>query len=267
MAQDQGFTADEIEAIPADKLGQIVRRNQQQVRELARQEAAARAVFTANPKPVVEPEPEDEFAYEEEVDGVKRKVTEKDIAPGIVNAVKKQAQRIKELERKLEQRLAGVEAREAETNTQLLDRVFAEREDVFGAGSINDIEKGSASHSRRMLIVEQVMKDTSHRSLEQKTKKAIDLVYGKSDTEVANPPPAKPAAPKPATKPKSDTKGRITEEEWNAASLKRPTHRNGAAEPPGRDKAISAVAKAMSESVPDENPNRSGETSLDDFPD
>lgn len=260
-ALEQGLTQGEIDSLPPETLTGIVHRNLKMARDMARQQANAATIQTRPQEPAPEPVERDVFEVEVEEEGEKKKYTKKDVHPSILSAVGALEAELKSLK----QQLAGVNAREAESNTQLLDRVFSETSDIFGDGSIREITKDSPEYVRRFKIVEMVQQDRSHRSLEQKTRKAIETIYGKQKpaearTQVAPAAPAVPAAKKPANN------GRITEEEWNAASLKRPTQRTGAAEPAGRSKAISAVAAKIDE-IGTAEPDSPGITSIDDFPD
>ncbi len=267
MAIDQGFTQAEIDAIAPEVLGSILRRNQTQILEMARQQAAARTLQGDNPKTVVPAAPveeEDLLAGEYEEDGedgqkTLRKLTSKDFHKAFGGAFKKLQDKIKALEAQT----GTLVRREAESNTEILDRCFTALPEVFGADGVAEIKSGSPEHVRRLTVLQIVQADKSHRSLEQKTKKAIETLYGKAapTTPAASPKPATPAPAAPAVKPP------VAPEEWNGAATARPTHRGGAAEPKGRARAIAAVEARLKESVLASAETNGEETTLDEFPD
>ena len=156
--------------------------------------------------------------------------------PDLIAAVEKMAGGFMKEIADLKAQLGGVVqrdvAKERETAFETVDRVFAARPAVFGAGKRSEIGKDSAELARRMAVLQMVDGMKGSEPLEQKLALAADRLFG----------PAAPASPPPAPRRPAPSK-----EKWKEGGLAAPTQRDHADEPKGETRATKAVAAKLSE--------------------
>ena len=141
--------------------------------------------------------------------------------------IKSLADRVAQQDRVIDQLRAAESMRQSETIADRVDRVFARYEQHFGAGRGRDLQANDPHMERRLAVLALVQRDASKSTLEAKVERAIKLIYG--------------GGTKPA--PKASIPDPIKErtEAWSDATLNRPTHRNGAPEPKGKERAEESV--------------------------
>jgi hypothetical protein len=219
------YTAAQLEAVLDDRESNAVQFRKENQEFQMRQEAVNRGKQPSAPSaaPQVEPEPAEGF-YEF-------------LDPGLAAHLKKQAGRIKQLEEKLgtiDQTVGQVTQhlvrKENESNREMMDRVFSERENVFGTGKGIEKKPDDPDFLRRMAVLKTCDSMPGTVS-EEKIRKAIATLYPSSQK------PPKP--PPPASEPPVDHQ-RV--EEWQNGTVFQPTQRQEAPEAPGRTKAEKSVA-------------------------
>lgn len=215
LAQQLGFSDDEITQTEPSQLYDLVR---MEYDLRARQEPPA-------------PPKEEEIDWGTTADG--RKLTEADYDPPMARTIKlmhETAKKNRELEAKLAAQEQRSQQREQQTYVEHLDSLFGSREDLFGKGTVQDVKRGTPEFDKRAAI-ETVMR-TLPGSLQAKFEKAVTILYGSA-----------PAAP-PPERPRGEN-GRYVSDKWQEAALQKPTQRDNAAEPFGRERAIRSVTKKM----------------------
>jgi hypothetical protein len=237
QAADLGFDEEDL-AQPTATLTKQVNRLLRQRDQLRADQSTQRTLEEGRVKPQPPAaEPADEYEqYKEEV------------APQILDLLRKQDAKIKALEA-LGQRLSSVEQfqeqRKHESRTQWIDRLVADdgREALFGKGPIAQLKPNSPELFRRQAVVDQARRMTGEKAEPKdwipKIPEAIELLFGAK--------PTAPPTPAPTASKQKKTGQRITPEQWEAAALQPPSHRNGAAEPKGEQKAIAALDAKMRE--------------------
>lgn len=181
--------------------------------------------------------------------------------PEMIAALKKHFGGMKSEIAELRGRLEVAERRDFSRSQQsaasMIDDAFSQipqLEKYVGKGSIDDLAKDAPERKRRTLLLQaagitsadQVKKGTILSTL----KKAAELLY----PDAAPPPPA-------VTTPPNGTQ-RITEDQWARASVARPTHRSGAPEPKGEERAIRNLTKKMQEAGISDTPGSADEIEI-----
>ncbi len=247
MAEDMGIPAAEIAAMTTDSLETTVHHLQRQALSEARANQQARQQ-TAKALEVTQEDTGPDWGKDESGNPY----TEKDYLPGIAATIKQNhvlQKELKELKGHVQAQAQRETQRQAQSQAEMYDAAFealgADYERYFGKGAGADMEQQSPAMKRRIavLVLAGAASATSLRSLKAKLKEAADTLYEPAPAEAAKPDPyaaVTGVAPKPA--PKDEPK-----EVWKNGGVAKPTHRRGAAEPAGRDKAAKAVGKLMEE--------------------
>lgn len=250
LALDHGFSDEEIASYSSEQLGSAVYHLQKQARELARQTSQERETQRAlerprDGRPESSRPPESETGPAEEGLGI----DETQYDPGIVSLFKKQQLELKLLKEKLGHLDNREQARANQTMTERVDQAFKKHEGALGKGARRDLSADSPEYARRMAILGMVDRDTSHRSLEEKIDRAVEVLYGQS------PQPSPPSVPTPE----------LTRQQrrWQEGAIARPTHRVADAEQPGVKKATKSVAEKLAQLSG--GPTDNGEADESDF--
>jgi hypothetical protein len=176
------------------------------------------------------PPQEDEFTFDPA-----------DYDPNVAKAlgiVRDQAKEIKQLKQMVQGLARNEQIRQFETAAQHLDRRFAEREEVFGKGTVRSIDPNSLHATRRRAVVALLDQFKGQPgTFDEKYDRIVSELYG--------------AGEEPAPKPSRTRMGvgiaAGTEEEWEQGAVARPTHRETRNEPKGVERAVKAVADKMRE--------------------
>lgn len=249
LALDHGFSDEEIASYSSEQLGSAVYHLQKQARELARQTSQERETQRAlerprDGRPELPRPPESETGPAEEGLGL----DETQYDAGLINAFKKQQLQLKLLQEKLSHLDSREQARANQTMTERVDAAFRKHETTLGKGARRDLSADSPEYARRMAILGMVDRDTSHRSLEEKIDRAVEVLYGQ-------PQQPSPSAPTPE----------LTRQQrrWQEGAIARPTHRVADAEQPGVKKATKSVAEKLAQLSG--GPTDNGEADESDF--
>lgn len=238
MALDYGFSDQEIAARPTDQLAEAVYHVQKKTLEMARQLSAERETTRATERPPSpappEPPPEEE--------GLGLDETQYD--PGLMGVIKQQRSELKALRERLDFNERREQARANEGVAERVDRAFGRHEAVLGKGRRQELNKDSAEYARRLAVLGMVDRDTSHRSLEEKIDRAVEVLYGTQ-------------APAPALTRQ--------QQRWAEGGVARPTSRAAEQEPPGVKKARRAVAEQLAQLGRGGESPDNGEATADDF--
>jgi len=165
-----------------------------------------------------------------------------DIHPAVLSilrrALKPLADKARALERQVGYLTSGFHGQVQETNTARLDRALSALGDPrLGTARRHELADDDPLVARRSAVVALASKlagkDATVHQVCAKVKEARDLFYGDAPATPPPPPARKNGAPVP--------------DEWLAGGLRRPTHRNGAAEPKGPEAAVAAVAQQIRE--------------------
>ncbi len=170
--------------------------------------------------------------------------------PDFLAVVKKMGEEIKVLRQLIPQvdsMAQREQVRERESFQVRCDNAFSKFEATLGKGSYGELDPNGPHLRRRQAVLDTAARDTSKVPFETKIARAVEALFG-TQPAVAVAPPA--AAPEPGKVLPRDDKGRITGaaipvDQWNQAASARPTHRETPALPPGRERAVAAVAEAM----------------------
>lgn len=258
VAEDLGI---DHEGMSEDALVGAVRAVQRSLKQLREAESFRSDMHGATDRRNREPEP---AAVPEQSDDIDFGITpaeEETIHPDVLALIKRTLgashKKIQALEREVKGLRAGFDQQVSETNTGRIDKALLAIGDArLGKGRRAELQDGSAEVKRRKAVVAQAVELAGPKaSIHQvcaKIKEAHALLYGEPVAAPAPKAAQQPGAPKPA----------YTEEQWQNASLRRPTHRVGSQEPNGVVKAVQAIADLQREaggasSEPD---------SVDDFP-
>ncbi len=175
-------------------------------------------------------------------------LSEDDHAP-VVRSLAKDNAELKRQLKSLSARLAELEGREVARHNESLarraDRVFQKNADLFGAGSVHELDRSSAEYDRRMAVL-QAAERIQGGSIEERLTKATERLF-----------PGRQSAEK-----KAEPAVKQREKDWEEGSLSKPTHRKGAAEPPSRSKAVRAVEDYLKQNGAD----ATAEEQLAEFP-
>ncbi len=246
------YTPEILEGILDDREAQIVAyQRQKDVIQSMNPPAPAAADPASPPSPQgsVSPAPAgDQVDWGTDENG--QPLSEDAFHPAIVKLFKQCLREIKALKEQTGHLTQREVARENETRSETCDRVFAEREDLFGKGNRRTLAKDDPGLQRRLAVLA-IAEKTPGRTVEECLTKAIQVLYGTTT----------PTAP---AEPVTDDK-RATE--WANATVARPTQRKPGVEPLGDKKAEKAVAERLREYQAAAKNGEAGDASLDDFPD
>jgi hypothetical protein len=262
MAQEQGFTDEEITATDPNLLGdQIQRINTKVQRRLAEERARLphREQTTYNA-----PQREAPALVEDEVS---LGSLEQQLAPELTSELKRvlgnNLKRVKEVEKKL----AASEKRDLERRNRQIASQFDNAiaslgkpyEKIFGVGTGADVERSNPeAFARRVQVF-------------QRTLKQIGQDTGLIASEVAF--QARALYPVATTTESSKTEEadplNKTRKDWMNGTVAKPTARRNAPEPPSDGKAVRSVEALLREmgtgDVTSANPEQSGTATKDDF--
>jgi hypothetical protein len=242
-AANWGFTSEEIAASPTHILAKTVHQLQRNLILQRQQTTTAQTLADAT---VRQPEPEPDIDL-----GLSSEDLET-YDPKIIGAIKKAASaplsRVKQLENELAQERHRSVARDNQQACDLIDAAFGrlgkDYTRLFGDGAGRDLSD-QRQFKRRIATLQEAgidMNRLNRATLVKQIREAADLLYGTGEA------PAAPAAADPYTpalaKP-AGTNGRISEQQWDAATLARPTQRSGSSEPAGDEKAVKNLTKNM----------------------
>jgi hypothetical protein len=252
LAKDMGFTDYEIAQSPRETLERDIYVINRRLRAEARQEARADAVQSGGQSadggamPPSAPVPEPEWDDEELDDGAGNKVKVKDaLHPSLTKIIGKLVKQNKELAEAIKHLSAAENNRQAETFYTAIDRLFISRPELFGDKTATQL-KPDDPHMRKRAAIVRLMKTFDKGTMQERWQAAVRDLYGDSTPPAS--PAARPPAPAPSPAPAPQNgHSRITPEQWDAGSLAAPTHRNGAADPPGTEKATKALAAKLRE--------------------
>lgn len=273
MARDFGLSEQEIMDATPDALDDAVYHLNRQAmagaRERSRVDALTGSAPAANPatpaasQQPAAAKPDDvkiEWGKFKDDSGVERDITDNDIAPGIVNFCKGLVKELNTVKAQLGHVTTHLGRQQAETMGDQIDRVFADlgQPALFGTGTRRDIKPDSAEAARRLAVLQAAerLRDQPG-SLADKLKKAAVTIFGMA-------PPATPAAEPPARQPSPRdpvTQQFISPQDWDAAAVRQPSHREGRPEPKGEAKAVKTAARKLAEM----NGEVDAETSIDGF--
>lgn len=234
MARDFGMEEADIALMPAMALETVVHKLYKQQQELFRQHSiqatiqqppSSAAVPAPAGGPPGSPAPESGLG-----------INEADYDPGLMGVLKKLHQANAELRSELVSLKAAHQQSAQLTFNEQCDVAFAKHESVMGKGNRSDLPDDSPFLARRMAILSLVKTLPQKGTLQSRIDQAVQTLYG---TQVA-PAPTPVPAPQPAT-------GRVTEEQWRAGTLAKPTHRRPDDEAPGVEKAKKSVAAKLDE--------------------
>lgn len=267
MAEDFGI---DHASLPDEAVAQAVRATQRTLLRLQQtdgrraelQQAIDRSRESAPaPPPVEQPHPlAEEFGLTPEEASQFDPDFTKALNRALGRAIRPLSERLKAAEDRVKQLTSGFQAQVGESMERAFDRAFAILDDprLGGRKPLRELPAGSPERRRRLALVREAEseagKGAHYNAIAAKVAGARDAVLG------APAPEPKPT-PKPAT---AQTAPAYTEEQWAAASLRRPTHRAGAQEPNGVARATQAIADLQRElnGQPTAEPD-----SAEDFPD
>ncbi len=228
MAKDLGFSDEEIAEMPTAELRQAV--SEAAVERLYSQQAQtigqaidSSARGQAAP-PATPGEQADDFSLKAE-----------DYDEGLYGVVKKLWDRVKQLEAsqaEFGQVAQHVRAQAEQTTVQQIDAEFGKFPSLFGKGGLADLPQDGPDMARRKAVVAYAnsLKDGTPG---QKVAKAIATLY-----PAASVPAREEAKPSRKAPPEADE----VVERWLAGGVSAPTHRSGANEPSGPEKAAKTIA-------------------------
>lgn len=236
MAKDLGFSDEEIATMPTAELRQAVmeaaveRQYTQQAQTIGRAVESNQVRTPPHLPPEATPQPPaDDFTLKAE-----------DYDEGLYGVVKALWDRVKQLEAsqaEFSQVAQHVRSQAEQTVVQQIDGEFARFPELFGKGGLADLPQDGPDMARRKAVVAYAnsLKDGTPG---QRVAKAIATLYPAASPKAKEEP--KPE-PKPAAHPTPDI------EAWLNGGLASPTHRSGANEPNGPEKAARTLAAAFRE--------------------
>lgn len=251
-AKEAGFDDNEIASIPTDQLHAQVHRAQRAARLAQQQEREAFARIHGQERPqqpreqAPPPEPDDNLVIDE--------LEKEGYDPRLMKTMRKLIARNKELET-IKSEIGNVAHRERErsvtTNTEKIEAAFEslgpDFHVYFGDGAASEMANGSPELRRRRMMLADAginFDKDSVQAIKKKIKAAAEIAYG----PVLNKKKPVEEVPDPyaGVVKSSKTNGqRFTNEEWDAAAVARPTHRDNAELPLGDERAIRNLAKKM----------------------
>lgn len=251
QAKALGIDEEEIQSLSPRDLRESVRdilfERAIQTRETNQHNAHSAPAVPSAPSAPVEParneQDELDWGQDEEGNPLKESDYPKHVA-ALMKTVHDQAKRLKAIESSLGQVRGYVEGQARQTQAQIADKFFAQHPDLFGEGTVDDVDRESVEFERRALVIGKAMKLDAKVPFPQRLKKAAAL-FGV--TEKAKPAPASEPSYEGGEDEPIPAKGRITPEQWKAGRLGPATSRNGSPEPKGDRRAAKGVARLMSE--------------------
>lgn len=272
-ALELGLSQQDIDRTPTDRLSEVVFHTHKAMLREMREQRRADVVQAAKDQPPPAPAQASTGVVppEEAIDlGIPN---EDDFAPELLGMLKRVVGGIRKELAEVKGQLAGYQqrefAREAETNADMADRVFARYKHALGDKGRRDLTADSPEYQRRMAVIRNVAADTSNLPLEAKLDKHAALLFGAggSSPEPARATPVQPPAPSRKVRPQRPDGTFMSDaeiadlERWNSGATARPTARVGAPEPNGEAKAKQSVEDFFRERGEGE-----GEEDLDQFP-
>lgn len=251
-ARSLGFTQDEIDGLTTADLQRemdaVVAYTSQ-----GRRPEAPRPEARPAEKPDAPSEPEVDFGPD---------FDEADYDPKFVGGFKKvfaaQAKQIADLRATVETLTRAEQARVGERAAETADRVFAERPELFGAGTFREADPASPEFARRNAVAAHVQflkSQGRHTTLERDLRAAVAALFPGRAPKAAPAPEPEPAPAARKARPQDPETGhflsddQIEEEErrraWMAGTTARPTERRDSPEPKGTRRAERAVADYM----------------------
>lgn len=230
MAEDVGINRAEAEQYDANSLIEIIRIEREQI-------AAERAAEEkARKKPDPEPEDEVDWGYDAKE---RRKLTEQDFDPETASRIKRAHEkektlnkRLSTLEQRLEHEAKARQSAQAQQVVGAFDRFFAKHPDIFGEGTVDEIDPRSEEAEARATFYDAAKGDP--RVIERKFK----ALYGRTQKAAPKEEPKKAEQEKAGL----ETNGEAKKKRWNDAALQKPSHREHD-EPKGEMKAMKAAAR------------------------
>jgi hypothetical protein len=173
-------------------------------------------------------------------------LNEEDYDPGLMALLRRQQEELTSLRQQVAQ-VQGFHHAQVQGSVQArCDHAFARHKAHLGEARYHEL-KPDDPHLLRRRAVLQLVDAMKSGTLEERIDRAVQTLYGTTPAAapaattapVGNPPPVAPASAAP-------DEGYA--EAWRNGALARPTHRAGAAEPPGPEKAERSVASFLAES-------------------
>ena len=199
--------------------------------------AHARAIEAAGPARGQEPPPSPAAPPADDL-GLK----DEDWHPDLLRVVRQLHRQNQELRAQVAEIGGWAQRQQQEAVHEQIDRWFAKNESRYGKGSRHDLGKDNPDLLRRKALLS-LAEHMPPGALEQRLAQAEAILY-----PAAKPEP-KPQGPSPA------------ELAWSQGALARPTHRSGAAEPRGTERAVAGVQSYLRENGLNQTP-----AAADDFP-
>lgn len=250
-ARDFGYSDDEIGEMSVSLLHKTMWQAQ---RKIDHERQQALNFRTHDQQQVKKPEPQsaEEPEYDLGIDNPE------DYDPKLIGALKKLGgtqKEINDLKKQLAQRDQRDRERGARRSVAMIDAAFAalpEYKKIFGEGPGTSLGPDKPEMRRRIAVLRQAGIDSAEIAsvgeLRAKIKQVTEDLYPSSllsTTSEAN--PYEPANPLKPEKNGKAEKPRITAEEWEAATLARPTQRKGKEIPKGDALAVAELTKKMRE--------------------
>jgi hypothetical protein len=226
LAGDLGLSEEEIRTTSPEALEQVVYHLQRQLLRERRDKSIQTTVAEEQPATAPDSVPSP--------DGLLG-IDESQYDAGLVGVLKAQATKIQELERRLGQVQGFQQARVRESLAEQCDRAFVKHKAVLGDGRGIDMTADDPHFLRRKAVLELVDKGPKKGSLPDRIDRAVEILFGQRAAPALGRGGVS-ADERPQTPPSP------FEAEWREGGLVRPTHRSGAGEPKGREKAEQAVA-------------------------
>lgn len=254
LAKDMGFSDEEIKGSTPQQLERdiyvINRRLRSETKADARLELldgggrSPAGERTTTPQPATPAQEPEWYEYEEddpEKPGIKIKRSMADeLHPAIIKVLDRLHKQNKELSEQVKHLSAAEQGRQAEAFYSEIDRLFVSRPDIFGDKPAPQMKPEEPHFQKRGAIV-RLMKTFEKGNMQERWDRAVKMTYGDAA-------PAKPApAPTPPPTPPPQNGSRISQETWDKAGLAAPTHRNGASEPTGPERAAKNLAAKLRE--------------------
>lgn len=274
MAEDFGFSQAEIASLEPEAL-------QVAVNTIARRLSAERVqnnqrandinqALSAPPaqQPLVTAVSRENLQTPDEIDwgsdpDTGERFTEKSYAAPLANAVKNATKvtsleaRVAKLEALVQQFVTAEQQRQVEQHYSEVDMGFEacgpDYKSVFGEGRGKNMQASDPAFKRRVAVLTSLQADPPKGGSVKDNVKARALeLFGRQQHA--------PPSPQPV-----NGNNRITPEQWEEATLARPTARRGAAEPHGPARAERAVAQQLAEMASDTG-SAVSETTEEEFP-
>ncbi len=247
QAKDLGFSDDEINSATPDQLAREIYLVTRKLRQETRTDTRADAIEGHGKPPTVpggtpdQKEPDFDWGEGPEYDdgvatGKTVKYKDDMIAAPLVNVIKRQDKALAELKAQVSQLLGVEQSRQKEAFFTEIDQMFVSKPEIFGDKAGSQMKPDDPLFQKRGAIV-LLMNAMKSGSAKERWNKAVKMVYGD----------AAPPSQKPPQTPQAESASRITPEQWAGSALPRPTHRNGAPEPAGVDRAAKNMEAKLRE--------------------